>query len=98
MGLINVEDLQEEINNEEAEYRARIAENNHDDPFSDGVLSACFTISRIIAKQPAAYDVDKVIDQLELHSFSLGPEDLPLFYVRLDDAIKIVKEGGMDES
>ena len=47
--------------------------------------------------QPKAYDVNTVVNQLELHSFSLGITELPAFYVRLNDAIKIVKCGGVDE-
>ena len=46
--------------------------------------------------QPTAYDVNTVVNQLELHSFSLGITELPAFYVKLSDAIKIVKDGGID--
>ena len=49
-----------------------------------------------IQNMPTAYDVDTVVNQLELHSFSLGITELPAFYVRLNDAIKIVKGGGVD--
>lgn len=57
----------------------------------------CMTVRRMINEQPTAYDVDTVVNQLELHSFSLGITELPAFYVRLNDAIKIVKGGGVDE-
>lgn len=43
-----------------------------------------------------SYDVNTVVNQLELHSFSLGITELPAFYVKLSDAIKIVKGGGVD--
>ena len=43
------------------------------------------------------YDVDKVIKELELHSFELGTDTLPIHYVRLNDAIEIVKAGGINE-
>lgn len=36
--------------------------------------------------------LDKVIDELKLHSFELGPDTLPAHYVRLNDAIEIVKK------
>ena len=36
--------------------------------------------------------VDKVIDELKLHSFELGTDTLPAHYVRLNDAIEIVKK------
>ena len=41
------------------------------------------------------YDVDKVIEELELHSFELGTDTLPVHYVRLNEAIEIVKQGGV---
>ena len=36
--------------------------------------------------------IDKVIDELELHSFELGMDLLPEHYVKLNDAIEIVKK------
>ena len=53
------------------------------------------TLSTVM-EQPTAYDVNTVVNQLELHSFSLGITELPAFYVKLSDAIKIVKGGGVD--
>ena len=50
-----------------------------------------------IMEQPTAYDVDKVIKELELHSFELGTDTLPVHYVRLNEAIEIVKAGGENE-
>ena len=47
-----------------------------------------------IKEQPTAYDVDKVVEELELHSFELGTDTLPVHYVRLNDAIEIVKQSG----
>lgn len=43
---------------------------------------------------PIAYNVDKIIEELELHSFELGTDTLPVHYVRLNEAIEIVKAGG----
>ena len=43
------------------------------------------------------YDVDKVIKELELHSFELGTDTIPVHYVRLNDAIEIVKAGVKNE-
>ena len=56
-------------------------------------------IKTIIKEQPTAYSVDKVVEELELHSFELGTDTLPVHYVRLNDAIEIVKQegGGVDE-
>ena len=35
--------------------------------------------------------IDRVIKELELHSFELGSDTLPVCYVRLNKAIEIVK-------
>ena len=45
-----------------------------------------------IKGQPTAYDVDKVVEELELHSFELATDTLPAHYVRLNEAIEIVKK------
>ena len=50
-----------------------------------------------IKGQPTAYSVDKVIEELELHSFELGTDTLPVHYVRLNEAIEIVKQGGVSD-
>ena len=49
-------------------------------------------VKTIINEQPTAYDVDKVVEELELHSFELGTDTLPVHYVRLNEAIEIVKQ------
>ena len=36
--------------------------------------------------------INKVIEELELHSFELGTDTLPVHYVRLNKAIEIVKK------
>ena len=50
-----------------------------------------------IMEQPTAYDVDKVVEELELHSFELGTDSLPVHYVRLNEAIEIVKQGSASD-
>ena len=47
-----------------------------------------------IKEMPTAYSVDKVVEELELHSFELGTDSLPVHYVRLNEAIEIVKQSG----
>ena len=54
-------------------------------------------IKTIIKEQPTAYNVDKVVEELELHSFEFGTDTLPVHYVRLNDAIEIVKQGGISD-
>ena len=50
---------------------------------------------KLVENQPTAYDIDKVVEELELHSFELGTDTIPAHYVRLNDAIEIVKQGGV---
>lgn len=52
MKLIDADVLIKELKKEEDEYKAKICENENDDPFSDGVLSALFSIYKIINSQP----------------------------------------------
>lgn len=55
----------------------------------------------IINEQPTAYDVDKVMEQLKNYSYTETQDDMnpfePIKVVTLEDAIEIVKEGGIDE-
>ena len=62
----------------------------------DVYLDVSSDIEDVIDNMPTAYDVDKVIEDLELHSFEFGTDILPAHYVRLNDAIEIVKQGGVD--
>lgn len=52
MRLIDADLLIKELKKEEDEYKAKIFENENDDPFSDGVLSALFSVSKIINSHP----------------------------------------------
>ena len=51
-----------------------------------------------IESQPTAYDVNKVIEELELHSFELGTDMIPVHYVRLNESIEIVKQGSVSDA
>lgn len=56
------------------------------------------TLASVIDAQPTAYDVDKVVEQLEAYSNADEAERLGTMpVVELADAIKIVKGGGVDE-
>ena len=55
---------------------------------ADNIAGFCDEIYDAIPK------LDKVVEELELHSFELGTDTLPVHYVRLNEAIKIVKQGG----
>ena len=54
-------------------------------------------LMKALENSKTAYDVDKVIEELELHSFELGTDTLPVHYVRLNEAIEIVKQGGVSD-
>ena len=55
------------------------------------------TLASVIDAQPTAYDVDKVVRQLEAYSNADEAERLGTMpVVELADAIKIVKGGGAD--
>ena len=55
---------------------------------ADNIASFCDEIYSAIPK------LNKIIEELELHSFELGTDTLPVHYVRLNEAIEIVKQGG----
>lgn len=55
-------------------------------------------IKDVINNMPTAYDVDKVVEQLEDRSTLSRPVGWPKSYeiITLDNAIEIVKGGGVD--
>lgn len=84
MGLIDADTLKE--------YCMRASKS--DDDFRRVSLA---TLASVIDAQPTAYDVDKVVEQLEAYSNADEAERLGTMpVVELADAIKIVKGGGAD--
>ena len=67
--------------------------------YSDHICTSDDVVDLInlVENQPTAYNVDKVVEELELHSFELGTDTLPVHYVRLNEAIEIVKAGVNNE-
>ena len=67
--------------------------------YSDHICTSDDVVDLInlVENQLNAYNVDKVVKELELHSFELGTDTLPVHYVRLNDAIEIVKQGGVSD-
>ena len=59
---------------------------------ADNIAGFCDEIYSAIPK------IDKIIDELELHSFELGTDTLPIHYVRLNEAIEIVKQGSVSDN
>ena len=58
---------------------------------ADNIAGFCDEIYSAIPK------LDKIIEELELHSFELGTDTLPAHYVRLNEAIEIIKQGGVSD-
>ena len=58
---------------------------------ADNIAGFCDEIYSAIPK------LDKIVEELELHSFELGTDTLPAHYVRLNEAIEIVKQGGVSD-
>ena len=54
--------LSEAEDNYKAEHHDCVMDN---DPFSDGILSAMFSVFKIVKLQPTAYSVDKVVAELK---------------------------------
>ena len=71
--------------------------NPYGKPFEGTAYELGLKIMRYINAMDSAYSVDKVIEELELHSFELGTDTLPVHYVRLNDVIEIVKQGGISD-
>ena len=57
---------------------------------------ACKYIIEVVKEQPTAFDVDKVVEQLEKESYYTDIET-DREVVNLNKASEIVKEGGTDE-
>lgn len=88
MGLINADKLLEETRRDR-DYAAK-----------NGVMDMYYERQALIDRidaQPTAYDVDKVLEQLEAYSNADEAERLGTMpVVELTDAIEIVKGGGVD--
>ena len=69
-----------------------------DDRVNFEVTVSVKDVKTIIKEQPTVYNIDKIVEELELHSFELGTDTLPVHYVRLNDAIEIVKQGGVSDA
>lgn len=79
------------------EYFKMIIENTDDDV--DCALDYSKNLGDAARGIPIAYDVDKVVKQLEeaKHLICLYGDDLEYYQSALSDAIDIVKRGGKDE-
>ena len=62
-----------------------------DEKDAENIAGFCDEIYSAIPK------LDKIVKELELHSFELVTDSLPAHYVRLNEAIEIVKAGVNNE-
>ena len=67
---------------------------NIPDDWDGDIDETCETAFDIIENQPTAYDLDKVVRELQERSWG-AYSDVKLIW--LSDAIEIVKRGGIDE-
>ena len=95
--LISRSELLKALSEAEDNYRAEHHDCvMNDDPFSDGILSAMFSVLQIVKSQPKAYNPDKVVEEIieEAHNtivdFKLDK------YVYTCKAIEIVKRRGKE--
>lgn len=83
MGLIDVDTLKKDLKSV---------------TLSNGTLLNTNTVLLLLDKYPTAYDVDKVVEQLEAEKNPFYREDGSLMCnrpnIRIDKAIEIVKVGG----
>ena len=65
---------------------------------SNGTLVNTNAVLYLLEEYPTAYDVDKVVEQLEDRSTLSGPVGWTKSYeiITLKDAVEIVKGGGVD--
>lgn len=63
--LISRSELLKALSEAEDNYRAEHHDCvMNDDPFSDGILSAMFSVLQIVKSQPTAYNQDKVVEEI----------------------------------
>ena len=75
--LISRSALVRELKEAEAEYKAKLHENDNDDPFIDGVLSAVFSFLKTIKDQPSVeVEAREQIKMIDYAGICMVPEEL----------------------
>ena len=97
--LISRKVLLNELDNKNSPYETIV--NIEDTDTTQDIINKTLTEYRKILKdmvknQPTAYDVEKVVEELELHK--LNPYFAAYERKRINEAIEIVKGGGVDEN
>lgn len=91
MRLIDADELKEELS-QQWFIDILLTKTNSNDMYS--------ALAEKIDSQPTAYEEDKVLKQLEDEKshISLLDDELEVYKSAIDDAIEIVKEGGMNNN
>ena len=101
MRLIDADKLLDDM---KKELEKAVNEENMDKAECMVIMTAAIALKDFVNRQPTAYDVDKVIKQLEERLFSaeVYNDDLDGCDINdllcMGDVIEIVKAGGIDES
>ena len=98
---IDREKLIEHLHNAEENYKADHDYEVDDDPFSDGILSAMFSVNQIVGSEPTAIvversKIDKAIDEIDFlrqHRAKYITEDNKIC-IDSGEVIKILKNIG----
>ena len=84
---VNIQKLQDEIDDARTYIQKEVYE---------AQLFSTMEMIRVIREQPTAFDVEKVVEQLEKESYYIDIET-DREVVNLNEAIEIIKAGGIDE-
>ena len=84
---VNIQKLQDEIDDVRTYIQKEVYE---------AQLFSTMEMIRVIREQPTAFDVEKVVEQLEKESYYIDIET-DREVVNLNEAIEIIKAGGIDE-
>lgn len=96
MRLIDADALMEQYDLKDATKYGNKNEEQQAHSYSTLML---YEIADMIEDAPTAYDVDKVVEELEerKHEICLSDDDLEYYQNGIDEAIEIVKHGGISD-
>ncbi len=100
MRLIDADMLIEEIEKIALEVEQQTQGRRNGKTLAQGILFGFGAMRKTVLEQPTAYDPDKVVEQLEEERENVGfvkaTTEASAYIRGINDAIKIVKGGGID--